>query len=422
MGNCSRRTASPSRVEAMSHVGSSKPSVQSSTIYEPLDFVGIVHRLQAYVWYLGLVTWLLVPLYCLSQLLVPPIQPTCSKGFDNLTLIGVALYEAFYIYSEGVAWVSTRQLLAPPEITILRGYGVLRKRRRYVALGIIESLDLYTDVCFPFIAHACSAHLTSRFRQTWLIVPVIGEFVASVVDVIRFWGICLMFASLNVFVSGFWGLYHMHVTHNHVETTVLASNSTKRISGETFFYWAMAAETANLPSVGMLSEEIAAINKFRYDDTKDTVEVAEARDKAKHGKGTMEAAILAETVRAEEEAKVNAAGNRHYILVMLVKVIVGNAFQLWMQSSFFGLTFDVTGHEARVKIIISMLLSTITALVRVKMIVPKTGALGMLLAGLTVFLVVWSAAKIYFAYKCESHVWNLSSFSCVDIKAFDGSS
>lgn len=398
----------------MSHSHMSVSKVQASTIYEPLDLVGIVQRLQSTVFALGIVTWIAVPLYCLSQLMVPLIQPTCSKGFDNLTLIGVALYEAFYIYSEGVAWVSTKQLLAPPEITILKGYGVLRKRRSYVALGIIESLDLYTDVCFPFIAHACHANLSTKFRHTWLTVPLIGKAVAALVDVIRFWGFCLLFASTNVIISGFFGLYQMQKTHQQVQSNMQAKDR-QRISGETFFYWAMAAETANLPSVGMLSEEIAAMNKYQMDVKKDTAAAAVARDKFRHGKATAEDAMYAETVHAEEEAKVTAAGRRHYIILMLVKVIVGNAFQLWMQSSFFGLTFEVTGTEARVKIIISMLLSTITILVRMKMVVPKMGAVGLPLAGLSMFLVVWAGAKIFFAYKCEHHVWNLSTFACVDM-------
>ena len=118
-------------------------------------------------------------------------------------------YEAHHIQSEINAWRSTLELLAPPEITVLRHLGVLKKRRLYFLLGIIESLDLYTDLTFPFVARACEAHLTARYAATWELVPVIGKYMVGVLDVTRFWGFCLLLVAMNVFISGYLGLCHM---------------------------------------------------------------------------------------------------------------------------------------------------------------------------------------------------------------------
>ena len=99
---------------------------------------------------------------------------------------------------------------------------------------------------------------------------------------------------------------------------------------------------------------------------------------------------------------------------MPVKVLIGYCMQLWLQSSFYAVTFDFTGKEAKVKIIISMICSTIQALIRCKLILPKLGGLGAFLSLIALFAIGWSGAKVYYTYHCDSHLWNLTS-GCVVI-------
>merc|ERR1712087_910219 len=101
---------------------------------------------------------------------------------------------------------------------------------------------------------------------------------------------------------------------------------------------------------------------------------------------------------------------------MLVKVLIGNCIQLWLQSSFFALTWDFTGREAKAKVICSMIVSAAASFIRCKIVVSKLGAKGMILAAMSLFIVGLSGAKVYFSFKCDSHLWNLST-GCVVVNS-----
>lgn len=411
MGNCSRRSADPS---SQKHEMEIRPTNEPQKgAYEALNSVDSIKRLEATFWQMAIATWVVMPIYAVMQLAIPFMRPTCEEGFRNFTLVFVLLYEVFHVYSESVCWTTAKQLLAPPEITILRGYGVLRKRRRYVLLGIAESLDLYTDVTFPFIAQSCTAHLTAAWNHSWRVVPLVGKNVTKAVTVLRFWGCCLLFASLNVLLTGLLGLYQMYRAQQQSKALQEGAGDT-RIGGEVYFQWAQSAETAMMPSVAMLQEEVGLQSKYQFNQNADTKKMMEARDKAAHGRMAKDTYMHHESVINEETKRVEVAARRHFFLMICIKVMIGNIFQMWMQSSFFSLTFDVTGKEAKIKIIVSMVLSAVSGLVRVSIVAPKLGVPGLVLALAIMFMVSWSAAKVYFSYHCTHHVWNLTT-GCVDM-------
>jgi len=187
-----------------------------------------------------------------------------------------------------------------------------------------------------------------------------------------------------------------------------------RIDGATFYRWAESAETAVMPSVAMLCEEMGHQREFLYDASKDSKEAMDARDKVAYGKLDLHQAMHTELMQIDEEKKVKKAAMWHYTAILTIKVLVGNALQLWLQSSFYGVTFDVTGLEAKIKVIVMMACSTLLALIRCKLIVPKLGLVGVALAAMIMILSAWAGVKVYFVYKCASHVWNISS-GCVDL-------
>jgi hypothetical protein len=187
-----------------------------------------------------------------------------------------------------------------------------------------------------------------------------------------------------------------------------------RISGEIFFGFAQGAETAMMPSVAMLSEEIGNQRKFMFDKKKDSSEAMKAREKENWGKANPGDALKMELQDMAEEERIKNAANWHFVVLILVKVLIGNCFQLWLHSSFYALTYEYTGREAKIKVIVGMVASAIQALIRCRQAVKKLGGKGMGLALIILFTVGWSGAKVFFTYKCDSHLWNLST-GCVTI-------
>lgn len=98
-----------------------------------------------------------------------------------------------------------------------------------------------------------------------------------------------------------------------------------------------------------------------------------------------------------------------------MKVFLGNLLQLWLQASFFALTFDNTGEQAKIKVLISMLISALQAVARVWHSIGRLGLVGCLNAILVVVALLWVGAKVYFAYICEDHLWNLTT-GCVTME------
>jgi len=413
MGNCATGKELPNN--SASAMGEHPKSAASSHQYSSMNLGAVladISKLENTFLRHAVLTWAVVPLFGSLQAFVPFLEPTCAEGFRDITLIFVVLYEAHHIWSERLAWYATMSLVAPPEVTVLRHLGVLRKRKAYFILGIIESLDLYTDVTFPFVARSCEAHLTARWQATWAVVPVIGKVMVSVLSATKFWGFCLILAALNVVVTGGIGLVQMHMAKKNSSQKDLSADG--RISGEVFFQWAQSAETAMMPSVAMLSEEIASERKYKYDSDKDASKAMEARAKVSYGNTTAREALEMELADEKEEERIAHASKWHFIVLMLVKVLLGNCMQLWLHSSFYALTFDISGKEAKIKVIISMIASATQALIRCKLIIPKLGGLGFLLSFIAVFVVAWSGAKVYYTYNCPSHLWNISS-GCVTI-------
>jgi hypothetical protein len=411
MGNCSRKEGNG---------GSPRPSSARTSKSEQQTYISmnvghILDNLEGYLWKHAVLTWVFIPVFGSLQAFVPFLQPSCETGFADATLVAVILYEVHHIWREKQSWRSTLELLAPPEIAVLRQIGVLAKRSWYRILGIVESLDLYTDVTFPFVARACEAHLTDRWKQTWVLVPYLGKGMDSILDVTRFWGFCLVMCLINVVLSGVVGLVRMQSSARRRKQNENNSTSPDRIDGEVFFNFAQAAETAMMPTVAMLSEEIGAERKFVLDRTKDSSEAHKARQRALWGQTDKQTALQMEMQDLAAEERVKQAANWHYTVLIVVKVLVGNCMQLWLHSSFYALTYDFTGKEAKVKVIISMVMSSIQALVRAFLCVKKLGAKGAPLAMLILFTVVWSGLKVYFTYKCDSHLWNLST-GCVTLK------
>jgi len=116
------------------------------------------------------------------------------------------------------------------------------------------------------------------------------------------------------------------------------------------------------------------------------------------------------------------------LLFGLTRLAQENLLQLWLQSSFFSLVFAFTTNIAKSKSILSMGIGFLVALSKLAPMVSvfveslgedvkKCGGTGwgfMFFLIFCAFVTFWIPAKVYFAFVCESHVWNLST-GCVEL-------
>lgn len=380
------------------------------TRWMPLTFDDSIRQLEGSMLRHALITWVLLPAFVLAVGFVPQLAASCSEGFTNWSFVVLLLIVVHHIYAESQSWAAVKELIAPPELAVLRQFGILRQRSRWAFLGVLEGMDLYTDLVFPWIALSCDTILTQNWVKAWSEVPYVGPYVSAPLESIKFWGFSLIGVSINLVVTGFFGLWKMQM---HAQTRAQTIN-VQRISGEIFFGWAQSAEAALMPSVSMLCEEMASERQFRYDQRKDAAKATEARQDIIHGKIDDSDLAHAEVFDLGEHEKVVGASALHYWLLLFVKVCLGNALSIWMQGSFLALTFETTGTEARIKLIVSMAISALQAVVRCCGATNQLGLPGCAASICIMCFIAWSFVKVYHAYTCPGHLWNLTS-GCVEL-------
>merc|ERR1719213_545143 len=167
-----------------------------------------------------------------------------------------------------------------------------------------------------------------------------------------------------------------------------------------------------MPSVALICNEMATQRRYRLDENKDAGAAAQAREDAVMGKLDAASAREAEMIKMEEVEKLDAEEKVYFFSLLFVKVFLGNLLQLLLQGSFFALTFTSTGTQAKVKVLVSMAISGLQAVARVWQSLGRLGLLGCFNALMVILALGWVGAKVYFAFKFEDHLWNLTT-GCV---------
>jgi len=220
-------------------------------------------------------------------------------------------------------------------------------------MGILDLADFLTDGIFPLQVYKCEPMATQRLVESFLQSNF--AIFAPMVSTLHVWGVVAM-----------------------------------------------------LLSAAILSQQLAAVSE--PDTTKPWV-IATRADVSGFG-----------AVAAHYDQKDTGRGaGLTTLIICVVKVIIENISQLWMQISYLGLTYDLLSARARTKLVFSISLGMASALYKaVKMTVHAvregsdgviaSALLSIAIIGLTLFL----ALKLYFTCNCESHIWNLSSWSCAN--------
>eukprot|EP00403_Amphidinium_massartii_P019176 CAMPEP_0178409224 /NCGR_PEP_ID=MMETSP0689_2-20121128/20353_1 /TAXON_ID=160604 /ORGANISM="Amphidinium massartii, Strain CS-259" /LENGTH=388 /DNA_ID=CAMNT_0020030361 /DNA_START=150 /DNA_END=1316 /DNA_ORIENTATION=+ len=363
----------------------------------------------------AVVAWVGIPMIALLQELLPMFSVTCERGYPAVSLVFVALVELHHLLAEHKAWEAAKSIPTQPELAVLRTYGVLKNRRRRVIAGFLEAGVLYVACIFPVLARKCDEYLTDRYLQEVIDAPFVGSFLHSVLSNIRFFGLALTFTLINIIFSGVLGIVSMYYYNCARQSEVGGSaggsdddEQRSRISGTTCIRWSYSAHTAMMPSVGTFFEEMAGQKRFVLGDLKDVDArgAMQARIDRVMGKLTAAEAERKELQSEEEVEKMRRAQTMHLLRMLFVKVLIGNVLQLWLISTYFSLTFDIVESEMRIKLIVAMVICLLQAftLMRVPL---KQGPLGWLLFAVTLLVIAHSAIKVFFAFKCESHQWNV---------------
>lgn len=109
------------------------------------------------------------------------------------------------------------------------------------------------------------------------------------------------------------------------------------------------------------------------------------------------------------------------------RVLMENCLQMNFQATFFAIIFDQLNLTGKLKVLVSLALGAFGALYKVASLARKVfddsgldckedhfvfNVPGMVFP---VLFVAWTAAKVYFAFTCEHHLWNLSTLSCAEL-------
>merc|ERR1712032_2873 len=189
-----------------------------------------------------------------------------------------------------------------------------------------------------------------------------------------------------------------------------------RMLGSDFVLLARYAEVAFSPSIAALCEEMSEqrLNEYLTNDTENKVQ---ARTKLLLGRLRTEDFQKMELVKHEETHRVHGKQQVHLSIQLGLKVLIGVILQLWLQASFFELTFNAAGLEAKQKVVAGMLISVVlvfVAALRLCGVASKLGCIGVALFVIGALVIAWTIAKVYFGVMCDDHLWNLST-GCVDL-------
>jgi len=276
---------------------------------------------------------------------------------------------------------------------------------------------LYTDLTFPLVAQDCVGQLTDHWKETWAKVSVMGPILQAIVGWLKFWVFAAICVGFNVLITGISGMISICAFENHSQfdlqtVSVSVEQEFPRISGEDFFTWAGASETAMMPSVTLLCEEMADQRRYGFHQGKDARAAMQARYDSVFGKINKETAIDKELADKEQNDFVMSVGRRHYVRVLFARVFLGNVLSMWLQASFFALTFHHETHQGRIKLVFSMVVSAIQATLRCHSAVTRGGTAAALVTFLIFIFIAWTGIKVFMAFHCADHLWNLTT-GCV---------
>eukprot|EP00929_Paragymnodinium_shiwhaense_P118083 TRINITY_DN8974_c0_g1_i1.p1 TRINITY_DN8974_c0_g1~~TRINITY_DN8974_c0_g1_i1.p1 ORF type:complete len:413 (+),score=90.42 TRINITY_DN8974_c0_g1_i1:79-1317(+) len=378
---------------------------------DPAVFFPTCRKFQSNVRRHAFIAWTVLPVGAALQWLIVSLRPTCEEGFENwLFIVLVGVVEIHHIYSENQAWHAFKSLLTQPEITVMRQIGILKSRRALVVEGILTEAAIFMNWIFPVFVVSCGVANGDEFLfwiKSWQTVPVWGELVTLVIEHVHFWGAVLFITALNWYSTGLKGMIKIQKDGILDFPNDESEKGMEDVPADVILEWAMAAETAMMPSLVKFCDAIARERRFVFREVD-----GEARAKAKRdavfGKGTAEAGLDCEMVQVEFDKAFQERDARNFSGLNLLTVVLVKGFQIWLMTSYMMLTFHMTGRQAKGKAYLGVALNSVQMINQGLAFAAHRGLLGAVLGFFMFCFVAWSVANIAMAFSCEHHVWTVA--------------
>eukprot|EP00434_Breviolum_minutum_P043983 symbB.v1.2.039236.t1/scaffold6432.1/size18157/2 len=267
-----------------------------------------------------------------------------------------------------------------------------------LSCGVLEHFDMATDALFTGTAAACSDAISALWLQSWRDVPVLGAAMENLMTKTGFAGLALM-----LFVS----------TTYLPQLLCMVSFLAPMISlfllllmiAWLWYGWQLGLTMIFLAFLVVI---ISPLGEKQWS----IIQAATGRD-----------ADMACYLGMEALAGGREQGAKEYRLVglALTKILLENVVQLWLQTSFLSLSFEHLDTKAKIQSLASILVGVMVTsskltelpLAFTRVHVPKEiMACELLLFTLGLLFLMWIIAKMIFIFRCDSHVWNLST-GCV---------
>jgi len=274
---------------------------------------------------------------------------------------------------------------------------------------ILDHMDMATDALFVGSAAACTDRISWQYQSSWEAVPLVGGELAFTIRELNFSGLVLFCFISFVYIPQITGIAPFFAL---VTTALLA------VGMYLTLHWGSLAGLIVLvvalgiyALLGWFSKQWAVWKQWCVND-----EVSVA---LYCGFGVFEQALT------------EGQANERLIFVTMTRLVFENLLQLWLQTSFFSLTFDFTDSGARAKNVLSMIISLLVAASKIPGLFKELrhGAgwakltsgfnCGAFMAWALILVVVfyaivlvWIGVRLIMTYWCESHMWGLTT-GCV---------
>jgi len=328
---------------------------------------------------------------------------TCEEGASILAFITYGV--CFAIHFACIFWAMAGSLKgqlhdSTPELLLM------------LVFAALEHYDMASDALFAGTSAACSEEITELWLKSWQEVPA-GGFLVPVLSKLGFSGVALTMFVTNAYLPQLlvvWAPFAPFVALVFLTLVIV---------------WAANSWWVGLP-VMLAVLGLAHCSGFGPWQIEYLWRAGLSQD-------SRLAQYIGCDIGKLPDSGPGSAEDRA-VLILGTKLVFENLLQLWLQSSYLSLSFDRMDSSARwqamASIAVGMGVAGGKGLQIASMAVPEfiknapvsfrgcdivgllLGAIGvsMMLAGLGVL--AWVVAKVVFIFRCDSHVWNLST-GCV---------
>jgi len=343
--------------------------------------------------------WVVMPI----ALVTLGFGATCEQGAPILAYITYGV--CFSLHFLCIFWAMTGSLKrrlhdSTPKLIFMLG------------MAALEHFDMASDALFTGTSAACSDEITGLWLQSWHDVPG-GGFMVPTLSKLGFSGVALMLFVTNAYVPQLlvvWAPFAPFAALSFVVMVVLWAS----------FGWVIGLSAILVVYALVLCSPLGAM------------EMEELKDEALRSDEHMSIYLGAEVVEAKGPKE------KRPLVIMGTKLVLENLLQLWLQSSYLSLSFDRMDNDARWQAMASIGVGLLVAggkgiqiSVILLTMMYEGGrdacrdacedcqglSLGMGIIGVFMILagfggLAWVLAKVVFIFRCDSHVWNLST-GCV---------